>query len=1000
MQKLLNKLKNRLIVFCAILLINGWNLQAQNPYVQHYTTIDGLPSNMVYHILQDSRKFIWFATDAGVAKFDGSKFIWYRKTNGLNSNEVIKIKEDSFGRIWFFNLDASFNFFYRNTIYNSKNAPFLDSLKSKEFFNDFFEDEDKTIYFYYNFVRDIFSLDSLNNVKKYKLPSILFSDETSPIPLEGMILRYMNRSPTGEFNLWTRLGIFKVNSLSEKPIFVPNSIGLFAVFPVSKTSGYVMGVPANTKNYEIRKFRDEIMGDSIPLPFSPTSKFISKIMEDNNGFLWISTFDYGVFCLKNNQLIRHFDISQAQAIIQDHENNIWVSSMKDGVFKISPHFYPNSHYEATLFGNSGISALGSHLSDGIWFSNGKTVYLLKDSQIYASDFQKVKSSFNQILHFKNNTLLVGEKGTYQFALEGIRTNPQTKKIYFDNVFTSRSPFKKFALNKTGTEVSSFNHFTLRFINPGKFTEEFKWVNVRERIFITFYNSSNELIINAKNNYIYRNDSLIICDELSRFNNKIITDHLIINNSFELFNIEGDSLFLLNNKQWYNLTSAFAYPIDLQIKYIEYSHPTLFIATSRNIYLIENPLNIIKHELVQLVPVDISFRNITDILFNDSLLYVASDDGLTVIPYHSIREISSHAPIPYFQSIQINDEKDEVNRSGIAITGRNRIQIVFSSINYSFSPVIFSYKLEGADNEWTTGTGTNVVYQDLPRGHYIFKLKVRKPTSGWSEPIEYAVTIKATFWQHPLFYVILSLFITGMVFLLILWRKNRDIKRREVEHQLVLLEQKALQSMMNPHFIFNTLASVQNYLLQSKPHEAGLYLSRFARLIRQNIYAINSSMIKLEEEVDRLKNYLDLERLRMGNKFDYQIDFEEGIEEFELMLPSMIIQPFVENSIWHGIAALEDHGLIRIIFAMHSEQTLKITIEDNGIGIMQARVSGFNKENHLNIGMATTMKRLEIIGKRKNVEASVNTFELSPGSPNPGTRVVLLVPVSFGNESQI
>ena len=238
----------------------------------------------------------------------------------------------------------------------------------------------------------------------------------------------------------------------------------------------------------------------------------------------------------------------------------------------------------------------------------------------------------------------------------------------------------------------------------------------------------------------------------------------------------------------------------------------------------------------------------------------------------------------------------------------------------------------------------------------------------------------------------GLFILVTILLIIIWRENLQLKRRESQHQMVTLEQKALQSMMNPHFIFNALGSIQSYLLQNKPGEAGLYLSQFARLIRQNLSAINATMINLEDEIERLKNYMDLERLRMEDKFEYTMEFEEGVEEEELMIHSMIIQPFVENAVWHGMSTLEDKGTIRILFTMHHPKALKITIEDNGIGIKQSRAYASESENQSHMGINMIRKRLEIIGKKMNVETSVEFSEAFPGSPNPGNRVVMVVPV--------
>lgn len=374
------------------------NLPAQNPYIQHYTTVDGLPSNMVYQVYQDSRKFIWFATDAGVAKFDGSKFTYYRKHNGLNTNEVIRIKEDSSGRIWFFNLNATLNFFYQNTIYNVSNAPYLDSLVSKEFFRDFYEDEDKTIYFYYNHQRDIFALDSQNIVKKYKLPSVFTNSNEYPEvePYEGMVLRYLTKAATGKFYLWTGVGLFKLSNLAGELTLVSDASAPIGIYPISDQTCYLAQRIIKHRT-EIKKCNIYHLKDSIPPLLISESELISSIFEDISGFLWVSTFDKGVFCYKENKIIRHLEIEEAQAIIQDHEKNIWVSSLKDGVYKISPYLNHHLQYECSSFQNSGISALSNCTSNGVWCTNGKTVFLIRNNNLYTSDFQNEESSYNQIL---------------------------------------------------------------------------------------------------------------------------------------------------------------------------------------------------------------------------------------------------------------------------------------------------------------------------------------------------------------------------------------------------------------------------------------------------------------------------------------------------------------------------------------------------------------------------------------------------------------------------
>jgi two-component sensor histidine kinase len=991
-------LRKKLVSFFLLLLLAGFKITAQNPYIQHYTSFDELPSNAVYQAYQDSRKFIWFATDAGVARFDGSRFTVYRKKDGLNSNDIVRVKEDSFGRIWFFNMNATLNFYKDGIIYNGSNAPFLDSLVSKEFFRDFYQDDDKTIYFYYNYQRDIFTLDSGDHVKKYKLPAVLVPNIVSQGFIDVMVIRYLGISKNQDICLWTIAGIYRTSSLYDKPVLVNNEYGFKAVYPSASNKLYaVVGTGKSSSPYKVVRYVNENVADdsfhSIPLG----SEFISSIFEDVDGILWISTFDQGVFCYMGNEIIRHFDIREAQAVIQDHEKNIWVTSLKDGVYKINPYQSRHLHYEKSIFEDRGILSLARHNNDGIWLTNGKTVYLLRDGSFYSLELHNQEQTLNQLLQVSDNKLIVGELGTKHYAIEGIHADANSKKLSYDRVNTFSIAFKKLSVNVTGTQISSGSFFSLALMDPENPISDIRSIDLGERIYNTFYNSDNELVVNTKSLYLYKNDSLIRDESLAFFDNKIISGHLILNDSAELYSLEGDSIYIIAHDRLYNLTAAWNYPADLHIRYLDYHPPTLFIGTSSNIFLCDNPLNILSGGPVLLHPVDISFRTIHDMLFEGDRLYIASDDGLTAIAYQELMAVKSYPPIPYFQSLRINNEPGVPQNSKVVLTGSNRIHIDFNSINYSISPVIYSYRLKGLDREWQNSSGTSVLYESLPAGEYVFELKARKPTSEWSEPIDFTIRIERTFWQHPLFLMIITLLLAGIVFLAVLWRKNQEMKRREVEHQLVLLEQRALQSMMNPHFIFNSLGSIQSYLLQKKHGEAGLYLSRFARLIRQNLNAIDAAMINLGEEVDRLKNYLDLEKLRMEDRFDYRIEVAETIESGKIMIPSMIVQPFVENSIWHGISSMKEQGMITVAFSLEDERSLKLIVEDNGIGLVNASKFLGKEDNHLKMGMAVTRKRIELLGKKYGIKPRVDFSEISPGSINPGTRVELIVPFSYGQE---
>lgn len=972
------------------------NLPAQNPYIQHYTTYDGLPSNSVYYIFQDSKKFIWFATDAGVVQYDGSTFTNYRKKDGLSSNEVIRIKEDSFGRIWFFNLNGRLDYFFQNKIFNGTNTPILKSIQNKNFFLSFYQDTDSVIYFY-NWQFEIFALTPQNKINKVEIINEFVKD--LPNGNTGELgLRYLDKNSTGQFILWTRFGIFTMNGLFKKPMKIFDSVGICSVFQNRNKSFYVFAY----QNGVIR-FSDKFQVEGVSIPFKMPFYYrgIKSILEDNGGFLWIVTFDHGVYCLQRNKVVGHFDIKQGQAIIQDNENNIWISSMKDGIYKISPYLSIHKHYGNELFQNTGITALNAKPGWGLWLTNGKTIYLLKNNDFYSLDFRDENTTFNMIFQLKNNKLFAGEIGLKCFMFDSINPIPANKKIYFNhstnNYLTLNNTgknitFKKLSINKTGNEICSFGAGVIERLYINSSFNDARVTPISEHVFNAFFNVNDEIIINAKKNYLFRNNRIFPCNELSRFNNKIITDHLILDPATELYNIDGDSIYLYNQHTFFNLTASYGFPIDHQIKKVIYDEPALYLATERNIYRCDDPLNIFENKPVQLKLVNINFRNIQDILIYNDSLYIASDDGLTVIPETLIHKMRTVTPIPYFQSILVNDKETDPVGQELHLTGNNKITFNFSSIDYSSTPVIYAYKMDGLDKAWTTGTSRNVVYQNLSPGSYMFKLRVRKPGMNWSQVISLKIIIKAHFWQKPLFFMALFVLVVGFLALYIIRRKNLQMKKREIDHQLIILEQKTLQSMMNPHFIFNSLGSIQNYLLQKKSGEAGLYLSQFARLIRQNLNAINSASIILDDEVERLRNYLDLEKLRMENKFEYSIDIDEKLDADEIQIPSMIIQPFVENAIWHGISPLDEKGVITIKFRKIDEKSLKIIIKDNGIGMQKSQEYSIKSEKHFHLGMEMTRRRLDLLGKKYSIKTSFEFCEVSPGLPHPGTRVVLVVPI--------
>ena len=972
--------------FCA-------SIFAQNPYIRHYTTHDGLPSNTIYQMCQDRHKFLWFTSDAGVAKFDGNSFTIYRKKDGLSSNDVVRIKEDSKGRVWFFNYNGTVNYYYNNKLYNGGNAPFLNLLSGNGFFLNFFSDSSNTIYFY-NYQREVFSLDSNNKVSKV----LLLKNINFDVPVFGrryneIRVSYLSKSLAHEWIIWSNCGTYSQNIRSGKITLLDSLLYSRLVFQAGNNKIYSIHYLDN-KDY-IFKATSGRQKEKMASPCNVRK--IRTILEDSEGNVWIAALDEGVYCLKNNKVVKHFDIKNALGLLQDNEDNIWVSTQSDGIYVINHNILTQNHFDCTYFNNSGVNLLCNYPGKGIWCLTSEEVFLLgKDARFCKLAVPNTFQPLDVIHLLDNKTLLVGTKIAGLCMFENIVLNESAKLIGYGKRTCFPIPMKKIIIDRKGlTTILDarrvfFNQSLKRLLNP-----DFD-LNFSEQINNAYYNPKNEFVINGKRNYIYRKNRLEPYPELSRFDGSIISDHLLLNNSTELFNIDGDSIYLLKDHIFYNLTKAFTIPIPLQIKKVLFEDSTLYLSTLTDIFVCYNPIRVIKGTQVQLKPLNISFNIINDILINNDSLYIASDDGLTILPESSLLKNIAPPPIPYFRSITVNDKIYSLPLKELILTGKNNIQLSLGCISYFSSQAVYSDMLVGAGNEWISGIGSdiNLFYRNLPPGKYSFRLRVRKSDSGWSKPLVLAVIIRPTLVEYPAFWAVLVL-IAGALILFIIFRiKSQRIKRIEIDHQLVVLEQKALQSMMNPHFIFNSLGSIQNYLLKNKESEAIIYLSNFARLIRQNLNAVNTPMILLQEEVEILTNYLNLEKIRLENKFDYSIEIDPVLEEDEVYIPGMIIQPIVENSIWHGIASLKEQGKIAISFQPHTSKSLVIRIEDNGIGMKQSNEDSNNDPHRKHLGMQIIKKRLYLLGKKYTTETSINYSGSSVAGINTGTLAVLVVPFTY------
>lgn len=334
-------------------------------------------------------------------------------------------------------------------------------------------------------------------------------------------------------------------------------------------------------------------------------------------------------------------------------------------------------------------------------------------------------------------------------------------------------------------------------------------------------------------------------------------------------------------------------------------------------------------------------------------------------------------------------------------GETLVDIEFQALSYPTDyRMEYSYRIGGLHDDWISiGQNRFVTLPSLSPGNYTFQVKAGKPTSD--APVKsLAIHVGTPIYLQPWFLILAALTIIGVISAIMQWRirriRNQEASRTEVNKKIAELELKALRSQMNPHFMFNSLNSIKNYILHAEPKLAAEYLSNFAHLIRLILQNSREKSISLQEELETLMLYIDLEKLRFDEEFDFSCSVEEGLHLEHVRIPPMLLQPYVENAIWHGLMHKKEKGHLQLRFTKENGKVSCI-IEDDGVGReAAAKMKSLSAVRYKSMGMGITKDRIEIMNKidALGIDTEVTDKKDADGQP-AGTRVIVRIPGGNG-----
>lgn len=363
-------------------------------------------------------------------------------------------------------------------------------------------------------------------------------------------------------------------------------------------------------------------------------------------------------------------------------------------------------------------------------------------------------------------------------------------------------------------------------------------------------------------------------------------------------------------------------------------------------------------------------------------------------------------------LQRTDWKDQSSGSdsdglpiGLQLAYR-RNYLTFDYVGISLSEpdeLRYRYRLQGYDQDWLPATDARFAsYSNLSHGDYTFEVAASLDGITWSEPARFSFHIERPYWLQWWFFLLCTAVIGASAYGIHRYRQAIR-ERHERTRQLMLrsrmlqLEQQALNANMNRHFVFNALNSIQYHINKQDRATASRYLTSFAKLIRKNLDASQSDTTSLAEELERLELYLTLEHMRFKDKFRYRIEVAPGVDTLHVQLPAMMLQPYVENSIWHGILPMDHQGEVTIRVEMAGPGRVRVNIEDDGVGVEQSlKNKNAGPSDHISRGIEITKGRADVL---RNLDISdiriqgpePRTANNASGTTLAGTRVVVELP---------
>ena len=984
------------IILLFLLEVLSCFVNAQDPVMVNFTVEDGLPSDEIHDLVQSSDGKLWIATNRGISTFDGYYFRNYTSNDGLSDMVIFEIFKDYKNRLWFISQSGNLSFYHNQKINKFEFNGLIQKYMGKNTYPivDFYCDSLDNIYLSQN-NNGFIKIDKNGIIEHNQLKNIsgIYKEQYVDRFKEGNLFYYTEYTEGKEISRYTK-EIIKLHFIQEKKIELIN---------LKRTNSFHF--------FSYQKINDEYY-------FHVNGSLYSW---SEGGLVLLFSFDIPIktFTLLNDEIwvglrgggLRHLVPSKGKYYVQnsllenqiitkilvDNDKGIWVSTVRNGIY------YLPSKSSITLSLPDSINKRFSSISvsDKILFAGNETGNILISRNEGSVEIVKSKNYTNSEIQ----KIFIDDSILYVITRNNVMVFKNIKNEYQEVLLDERLNYRFFNVKNIVRDSDGFIYFIGKSISR-------------------IHNHESQYLLNRDTGLMYftdlckiRKNQYWICSEkglyllkngkLSKFDkNKDLLDarinHMSLIGDILILGTEGEGIMLyytktnevifveINNERFYSSVSG--------IEFFNNYHA--WIATSRGLVKIElNDIEAKNYNAYNFGVMDgLLSEELTDIAIQGEYLFLSSNEGISK---HLIKEFSdsNHFITMNINEIKVNQKFFNPDTNFYLSHDMNSILFNYIGIDLKNNRGLeYNYRLVGKDTSWRFTGKLFVEYNDLDPGKYEFQIFCKNRNGNKTSSIKnVSFTISPPFWKTWWFMSIEAGFaISAVSFIFIRRAKIIDSNtKREIEinKKIANLEMRALRTQMNPHFLFNSLNSIYSMINAGQNEVAGKFLLRFSKLLRIIIEQSPQAKISLEDELRLLTIYVDLEKMRFNNKFDYVLNIEDSIDPKTLLVPSFILQPFAENAIIHGLMNKKNDDKRLVIEIKLKEGELHCIIRDNGVGRSQAEIEKAKKGNkNKSVAISNTKQRLEMINiDAKNPIVSVEVNDLRDDKSNvSGTEVYLRI----------